>query len=148
MGRISTTGTELTDGQDYDDDCLGPVPIDFDFPFYGNNHTELYISSNGYVSFGTACKGIPRANLPSTDKPQGGLIMPFGGDMHVTGGTSHIYTANQSSPERLSLNLLILDRYAPRGTLSTFQILLYPNGQIQTRYKNVSDNPFLYRDRK
>src|SRR4030042_2349398 len=34
-----------------DNSVVGPVPIGFDFTFYGSNHNQVYVSSNGFISF-------------------------------------------------------------------------------------------------
>ena len=34
-----------------DDDMEGPFPIGFTFQFYGNNYTDFYVGSNGWIGF-------------------------------------------------------------------------------------------------
>ena len=34
-----------------EDDYSSPIPIGFDFTFYGNVYNTLYINQNGYISF-------------------------------------------------------------------------------------------------
>jgi len=46
--NISTTGTLLSLK---DDDVSDAIPIQFDFIFYGLAYNEVYISSNGFISF-------------------------------------------------------------------------------------------------
>jgi len=66
---IAATGTPV---YLYDDDGDGPFPIGFTFNFYGNDYTDLYVSSNGYLSFnnldltdyGNDCP-LPNANTPN-----------------------------------------------------------------------------------
>ncbi|MBC8047565.1 MAG: T9SS type A sorting domain-containing protein [Fimbriimonadaceae bacterium] len=65
---MSSEGSELALG---DDEISGAVSIGFDFPFYGTTHSDIYVSSNGYLSFDPTvlsgcCTGIP---LPSADYP-------------------------------------------------------------------------------
>jgi hypothetical protein len=50
--EISSTGTQVIGWTGTDDGYAGPIPIGFDFNFYGNNYDELHVGSNGYLSFG------------------------------------------------------------------------------------------------
>lgn len=56
-----------------DDDVSSAVAIGFDFPFYGTLHSDVYISSNGYLSFNSdlgnaCCSGaiLPDAAYPNS----------------------------------------------------------------------------------
>lgn len=56
-----------------DDAVSAAIPIGFDFPFYGVDHSSAYIGSNGFVSFnsglGSACctgQILPNAFYPNT----------------------------------------------------------------------------------
>ena len=59
---ISSIGVPLTLG---DDDNQGPFDLGFDFSFYGNDFSSLYICSNGFLSF------------TSTSSSLGSLICSF-----------------------------------------------------------------------
>ncbi|MFQ6058944.1 MAG: hypothetical protein ACE5MB_08735, partial [Anaerolineae bacterium] len=141
--EISATGTELTTGDNVDDGSLGPINIGFDFPFFGNVYTDtLYVGSNGYLSFGQGYSTIVRTStLPDPALPNND-IMVFGGDMYITGGTTHIYYQRLENPTRLVVEFVDLDRYDPRGHYATFEVILYPNGEILTQYQSYeSDYP-------
>lgn len=49
---ISATGTLASGWTSYDDGYAGPFPLGFTFNYYGQDYTEVYIGSNGYLSFG------------------------------------------------------------------------------------------------
>jgi len=56
-----------------DDAVSAAIPMGFDFPFYGVNHSDVYIGSNGFVSFnaglGAACctgQILPNGLFPNT----------------------------------------------------------------------------------
>jgi len=70
---ISKSGNAraLTDKNDARDKVFGPISIGFPFRFYGIEYRELYIASNGLVSF-TPDIGIAWPETKST--------FPFGGD--------------------------------------------------------------------
>ncbi|RMA57757.1 M36 family metallopeptidase [Ulvibacter antarcticus] len=55
-----------------EDSGTGPLPIGFDFSFFGISYDEFYIASNGFVSLtGTGLSGIP--SYSSTVIPKGSL---------------------------------------------------------------------------
>jgi hypothetical protein len=56
---ISTTGT-LIPGMS-DDNFVGPIDLGFEFSFYWQKYTQVYIGSNGYIMFG---RGV---NIASED---------------------------------------------------------------------------------
>ena len=64
LRHISATGTQ-TGG----DDISYPVPLGFNFNFYGNNFTQAFISTNGFLSFTNpshgCCNGqaVPGASI-------------------------------------------------------------------------------------
>ncbi len=135
--EISATGSELTDSSNYDDSYLGPIPIGFDFTYYGNTYTDLYVSSNGYISFGAGYGTIPGGMLPDTGDPNNAII-PLGYDKYILGGTSHVYYETLSSPNRFVVEFVALDECCVSGNRSTFEIILYSDGVILTQYQTVT----------
>jgi hypothetical protein len=64
---ISASGTPVSLD---DDDHDGPFAIGFDFPFYGSDQTEFYLSSNGFLSFGSGSSDLNNnCPMPGTDPP-------------------------------------------------------------------------------
>ena len=47
----------------FDDDVQGPFPLGFNFKFYGNNYSDFFVGSNGWIGFSsgqpTALSAIP-----------------------------------------------------------------------------------------
>ena len=67
---ISGTGTALTLG---DDQVTGAIPLGFSFSFFGTNYTDVFVSSNGFITVLPAqssgcCSGAP---LPTGGGPNG-----------------------------------------------------------------------------
>jgi hypothetical protein len=121
---ISTSGMPVWSGA-CDDCSAGPFNLGFNFPFYGNTYNQLYVSSNGYVSFGA------RSSMSANS------IVPFGGDMYVTGGVTQVRYQTLADPVRFVVQYTNLDRYSARGHFATFEVILYPDGQILTQYQTV-----------
>ncbi|MCB1070697.1 MAG: S8 family serine peptidase [Kiritimatiellae bacterium] len=83
---ISATGTPLT----MSDDDVKPVAIGFPFPFYGQAFTNLFLCSNGWLSFseqGTDYFSYPLPNLAAAAN----MIAFFWTDLNPSGGGSVHY---------------------------------------------------------
>jgi len=52
-----------------DDDFSNPIPLGFNFNFWGNTYTDFYIGSNGYVTFGMGSTEFSGQPIPSTADP-------------------------------------------------------------------------------
>jgi hypothetical protein len=51
------------------DECFEARPISFAFPFYGAAYSALYVSSNGFITFGAGSNTIANYPLPSSYAP-------------------------------------------------------------------------------
>ena len=49
--RIDSRAFYIEDYGDYSEFHVGPLPIGFSFPFYGNEYDEFYIHSDGMIHF-------------------------------------------------------------------------------------------------
>jgi hypothetical protein len=92
VGDYSITGTP-TDVTLADDDVAGPITLPFTFRFYGTDYTEVWLSSNGWLSFtdpgGDSVLG--NAAIPTAGSVEN-LIAWFWddldpGDVSATGGS-------------------------------------------------------------
>ncbi|MFO7655139.1 MAG: S8 family serine peptidase [Candidatus Krumholzibacteriia bacterium] len=132
---ISATGTPVFSGYS-DDTNSGPRPIGFDFPFYGESFSEFRVCSNGWVSFTSSSTSYSNQLLPNSgySVPEN-LLAPFWDDLKVDPANgSQVYY------EYLDGKLVIQFHNVPRyssGGPYTFEILLYPNGNIVYQYENM-----------
>ncbi|MBD3166193.1 T9SS type A sorting domain-containing protein [bacterium] len=63
-----------------DDSGFGPVALGFTFGFYGTDYTEIYFSSNGYLTFSDEDQtDYSNDNIPSTTTPNN-YIAPYWDD--------------------------------------------------------------------
>ncbi len=112
---ISGTGTATLDlSQDNNDKLLGPFPIGFTFNFFGENYTEFWISTNGFITFnpdsGPGAGGgepIPSAGIPNntitllwTD------LNPSGAPSDPAFGTGNIFYETQGEAPNRQLIVL------------------------------------------
>jgi hypothetical protein len=136
---ISSTGTAITVG---DDGSVGPLSLGFDFPFYGNSYNEIFISSNGILTFVSGNSNRLNMTIPSSGIPNNMIAMwwddldpPEAGD---------IYYYYDSANQRFIVSFVGIRRYqSPNGAGSlTFQAILQPNGQITLQYGVMNPGTF------
>lgn len=137
--EIAASGTLVTGWNGFDNGFAGPVPIGFDFKFYGASYNQLYVGSNGYVSFGNGFGAIPtNYPLPQPSDPNN-MVALFAGDMylHNYGQDSTVRYQTLSNPTRLIVQFDRLYRCCSAYDAYTFQVVIYPSGNIEARYKQL-----------
>ncbi|MBN1619432.1 T9SS type A sorting domain-containing protein [candidate division WOR-3 bacterium] len=121
---ISTIGTQVTGLMD--DNVMGPFPIGFDFPYYWYAVDQVYVGSNGYLSFSSNQNfAHPFQNLPSTLAPPD-LIAIYTGDLDFSPGAAYGSCYYYTSPT-LDTFIVTYDsvkEWDVAGTYHTFQVIL------------------------
>ncbi len=85
---ITSTGTQITGLGD--DNFVGPIPMGINFTYYWNTYNEIYVGSNGFISFGSGfnyASGQNPAfpNFPfSGDAGKNNIIAPMLADLTFT----------------------------------------------------------------
>ena len=137
---ISATGTEVTGWtptgtfDPMDEGVAGPIPIGFNFKFYGETQSGVYVSSNGFISFENITDntytndGIPTAGMPDN------IISPFWDDLDGSGGGTVYY---QQTADKLIIQYTNWQRYPSTGSL-TYQVVLQSNNKIYFYYNNMA----------
>lgn len=131
--EISLTGSNLLLA--YDEAKLVQLP--FSFPFYNETHTEVYVAANGYLSFEEDMGfigGFINQQIPDITTPNN-LIAPLWDDLEPQSGDgvfiqsfgNYVVVQYQNVPAFLG------------STFTTFQVILYNNGDIKYQYKDVDD---------
>lgn len=122
-----------------DDTFFGPVDIGFPFKFYENTYAQLYISTNGLVTFG---EGTPRSSNQSIPNPASpnNFIAVFWDDLTI--GSPYnpgkvYYRSGGTAPNRY----LAIAWYNATSCCATdardyktFEVVLYENGDIIMLY--------------
>lgn len=115
-------------GRKWCDDCvLTNVPIGFTFRFYGSDYTTLNISSNGFVTFGSAriyfagcCSGQPIAEPDGVNN----MIAVAWTDWAPATSTPILYETRGTAPNRRFIVQFDLAEYGGTGRLKA-QLVLY-----------------------
>ncbi len=134
--EISSTGIDIT-GNMSDDNVSGPYPLGFDFEYYGNTYTEFYVSSNGFIRFGSnssngCCSGQP---LPSEDGINN-IIAWAWRDGYPFGNTFYENFDDRTVIEFENYGLCCS---ASNGS-ATAQVILYESGDIKINYLTLTGN--------
>lgn len=117
-----------------DDGWTNAISIGFPFEFYGNQYNNLYLSTNGFLSFNALSSSyITNATIPTTSLPNN-IIAPFWDDLDGrTQGTVHYLLDN----DKFYIQFTNWQKYNATGSL-TFQVVLYSNGRIMLYYNNMN----------
>jgi hypothetical protein len=114
---ISGSGTPLNLG----DDSGASVSLPFNFMFYGQNRTSIWVCSNGFAQFGDSDNTIYNTSLPNSY--MGHMLVPFWHDLNPSSGGEVYY---QSLPaQHIFVVSWVNVPYYSGGGSNTFQIVLY-----------------------
>ena len=145
---FSWSDPEIVEHQIGDDGWI-EVPLDFTFPFYGNSYVTSFMFSNGVVGFldpldvpgtgivydGLCCQGQDLTSF--TGVRFNYTIMPWNTDLIDT-GVGKFYTQGDESFQKYMWENL--SEYYDRNTSNTFDLTIYPMGNIEVNYEQVQIN--------
>lgn len=119
-----------------DDKVSVLIPIGFDFQFYENTYSELYVTTNGLITFGDPTYSFENREMPFLVEPQN-MIAPFWDDLHVPSLTNgEVYYHSNSN--RLVVAWHNVARYPNTSDFLTFEAILYNNGDICYQYQTLN----------
>ncbi|TVY01150.1 S-layer homology domain-containing protein [Cohnella terricola] len=133
------------DGISYDAGEFVPVPIGFDFDFYGATHSSVYATTNGLLMF----------EYPSDRCCAAGDTLPIGNpDHYITAFYDDLYmgpdskvlyrTIGEIGDRKFIIQYTNMRTYWNRDNESfgTFQVILYErDNEIQFQYPSLADLP-------
>ena len=140
---IKGVGTKVTGLGD--DNCVGPFPIGFVFPYYWYNVSTCVVGSNGYITFGDkSANAMGFRPVPSTNKPNNQLAV-FLSDLDPTdtgSSTASVwYWSNGADSFIVEYDSV---QFWSTGGNNTFQIILTKaDSSITYQYKEQSGTPNL-----
>lgn len=132
---IRSTGTPITFSS-ADDSLSAVIPMGMSFPFYGNAFSSMKVSTNGWLTFDTTATSSVNSNqnLPHTSLARNSIAI-FWDDLHLRGG--HVSYLNDGT--RFIVQYTNVGKFSPStGQSFTFQVQLYPNGQIRLMYQTMT----------
>lgn len=148
LRNIGTTGIRGPAG---DDVLSSPVPIGFNFSFYGTSYSQLIISTNGFVTFSDwkgangCCEGLPLPT-PSGEPVPGNLIAGFWTDLETGRGQMVYQTLGNPGSREFVVGFYDVAYCCGRSPSATFEIILREgSNNIELQYGRVTPglgNPF------
>lgn len=146
-----STGTPLNEAVfgSKDDDFAGPIDIGFSFPFYENKYTQLYVSTNGFISFEEPAYTANNERIP-LDPPPNNIIATFWDDLllpipsadkpEVAGGHVYYRLSGVKPDRRLDIQWHDVTLASETSTYNplTFGLRLYENGDVRFLYKELN----------
>ncbi|HWB82905.1 MAG TPA: hypothetical protein VG675_02110 [Bryobacteraceae bacterium] len=120
-----------------DDDDTRAVSLPFAFPFFGATYNQVFVNSDGNLTFMTG-------DNASTDRSLGRFsagpprIAPLFDDLNPAQTAGGVRVVSEAA--RLVVSWVAVPEYqdAGNGTPETFQVKLYPDGRIEFSYSAVS----------
>lgn len=112
------------------DDCVrGPYNIGFNFNYFGNNYSQFYVGSNGWIGFSPGqTSGYVAQFIPNGGAPKNAILADWE-DLFPSSQMTYYVTGN--SPERkLVVNFNSVPFYGCRTTFVTWQIVLHETTNI------------------
>ncbi|MGC9468910.1 MAG: carboxypeptidase regulatory-like domain-containing protein [Anaerolineae bacterium] len=125
------------------DDEAAAVPLPFTFNYYGNEYTEVYVSSNGLLSFGAATTDLSNeAIMPHTNLPNNIVALMWDDLKPGTEGEIFTHGFDRCPFGNGACMVVQYDTYdhvdgTPAGT---WQAILFRNGSILMQYADAGEH--------
>ena len=133
-------GTQAT-GVSGDDNFAGPFNIGFGFKFYENIYTQVYISTNGFISLGQGYDSFSNDEIPA-DTPPNNILAPMWDDLDVgssNNGRVYYMTGSDAIGQYFVVEWHeITRRVGGSSDLLTFEVILYETGDIVFQYFDLN----------
>lgn len=141
---ITTTGGSVLGLNGYSDgEATGPIALPFEFPYYEQRYTQVWIAASGYLSFAPQPDWPSQPAIPSPAAPNL-VIAPYASNFTLSadGSDGRIYhVQGGSAPNRY----FVVEWHKVRGGPSqrlqgvfTFQVILWENGDIRFQYADMA----------
>ena len=137
----STSGpTGLTMG---DDDTQGPFNLGFTFDWYCNPVTQVWINSNGWLTFSDPGTTVPGPfSLPDNFAPDD-LVSFVGSDLEPNaGGTINYQTIGTAPNRQFVVNFNNVPYYASTNTVTVQVVIDEATGLIEIHSNRIEADPF------
>jgi pimeloyl-ACP methyl ester carboxylesterase len=119
------------------DDTNQYVGLPFAFNFYGNTYSGLYVSSNGFVSFGSGSSSFSNGCIPSASTPNN-AIYAFWDDLVPGGGSDGNVYVKQVGSDTFVIEWHGVRKFGTSNSYHTFEIVLRRDHTITLQYQSLS----------
>jgi len=136
---ISTTGNPVFGISD--DNVVGPFPVGFDFPYYGENKTQFWINSNGAVGFTPNYITLGNTGIPTNSSVYRDFIAWLWDDLVFITGTSQVFY--QTVGNKLYIQFKNIQHFNQDDLYINAEIILNKNGKIIVIYEDIDEGVIL-----
>ncbi|MCB9474328.1 MAG: T9SS type A sorting domain-containing protein [Candidatus Delongbacteria bacterium] len=122
------------------DQVAGPFAMGFDFPFYGQSFSTVFISPDGYLSFSdSTAHPDNEPGLPSAQAPASSICGWWEDLLRDNDLAGHVFR-RQSADSLVVSWVEAPSQFGTHGGPFTFQIILESSGLITLQYGDMHDN--------
>lgn len=129
---ISGSGTALA--SDADEALYGPLPMGFNFDFYGETYSSVRVCSDGWLSFNAGSFNYDNQGIPNAAAPNA-LLAAFWDDLNPAAHGTIYY---QAMGDQFIVQFDDVQCWTS-GARETFQVIIDANGSIKYQYQTVGD---------
>ncbi len=125
----------------FGDEFVGRLSLPFDFPFYGETYSQVFITDNGYLTFAGPDQFNPFPSpIPSSGSPNA-AVYALWQDMFLDAQSTISYGVIGTAPDRAFV--LEFDDIKPRGASGRldYEVKLWESGVVDLLYGNNAANP-------
>ena len=135
----ASSGTEVfIEGEDRDDNYTEAIDIGFEFRFYERTYDQLFIGTNGFVTFDEGSMSFNNRPFPG-DTPPNGMIAPFWDDLDIADGKVYYQSLDGVAGRTFVVEWYRVIRYnSDPNMVLTFELILFENGDILFQYRNLN----------
>ena len=139
--EISTTGTLLADISETDNAAQEVVLNNFTFPFYGTSYDQVYVASNGLLTFDSPSADSGNDAIPYEYEPNNFIALLWD-DLNTNDAIAddggEVYFQEFADRMIVQYERVMRDSDSDRSTQSnTFQVVLHASGLIDVHYKEI-----------
>ncbi|MDP6852989.1 MAG: T9SS type A sorting domain-containing protein [Candidatus Marinimicrobia bacterium] len=140
---VDISGTNTAVNFAHNDESVGPFTIGFDFPFYGNSHSELHINPNGWIGFGVSGSEWENTEIPSSSV-SGPAVFALWDDLNPENDNCNEYCSGNvyyhSNSDRMVIWFNEVAHWWTNfeNSYYDFQIVLHSTGKIDLNYRSIT----------
>lgn len=130
--EISHPDNQLHYSVETDDHSWGPIPLGFAFPFYSGTYEDVYICSNGFLSFTANNSEWSNQGLPSISAPRT-ILAPWWDNLNFRSNNPGQVYFESNYADKAVITFENFPRAFDNHSY-TFQVVLHGSGDIQFNY--------------
>jgi hypothetical protein len=125
---------------DPDDGIFGPVAIGFPFTYFGVVKTQVWIHTNGFITFDLTASPYSNVSIPSTTAPRNMVALAWDDLDPDSADYPNQGVYYQGGPTQFVVTYYRVHQFGSATDTITAQIILYPDGNIKMQYNDLLSN--------